>query len=72
MTEPVAAQPVAKQPGMAGPLFLTLLLLPLGLILSLVWANKARQAGQSQQPIWTGFAIGAVLDIALWVLLTRG
>jgi hypothetical protein len=56
---------------MALTLIVTLVLLPAGLIVALVQGNKARQAGQSQQPIWTGFAIGAVLDVLVWYVLTR-
>lgn len=44
-----------------GVLLLTLLLFPAGLILALVQGQKARAAGRSQQPVWVGFAIGAVL-----------
>lgn len=59
------------EPGMAAPLILTLLLLPLGLVYALIQGQKARREGQTQQPIWVGFAIGAVLDLLAWYLLTR-
>jgi hypothetical protein len=61
----------AKPAGMAFPLILTFLLLPVGLIVTLLMANNARKYGQPQQPLWTGFAIGAVLAVIVGVLLTR-
>lgn len=69
MSETPATKP--SEPSMALTLIVTLVLLPAGLIVALVQGNNARQAGQSQQPIWTGFAIGAVLDVLLWYVLTR-
>lgn len=61
----------AKPSGMALPLILTWLILPVGLIVTLLMANNARKYGHPQQPLWTGFAIGAVLAVITTILLTR-
>jgi putative effector of murein hydrolase len=70
MTETTPTKPAGGS-GMFIALIVTFLLLPAGVILSLVLANKARQHGQPQQPIWTGCAIGAVLAVIVAILLTR-
>lgn len=71
MNEPTPAVSNAKPAGMALPLILTFLLLPVGLIVTLLMANTARKYGHPQQPLWTGFAIGAVLAVIVGILLTR-